>query len=134
MIPILEVLPVLSVFPYALLYYGVLLTSMGLALLSFRRADPANNPALRGSLLVIFLSQLILLTLSLMIYQGFTQLSQVFPLAFRALTLVCILWFLRALFWQPHKGHAWLIWALTALILTAASVLTLTWLAFMKKH
>ena len=128
MIPILEVLPVLSVFPYALLYYGVLLTSMGLALLSFRRADPANNPALRGSLLVIFLSQLILLTLSLMIYQGFTQLNQVFPLAFRALTLVCILWFLRALFWQPHKGHAWLIWALTALILTAASVLTLTWL------
>lgn len=99
MIPILDILPVLSVYPYALLYYAVLLSSAGLALFAFRRANPANNPALRNSLLVIFFSQLILLTLSLMIYQGFTQLNQIFPIVFRALTLVCILWFLRALFW-----------------------------------
>ena len=123
MIPILDILPVLSVYPYALLYYAVLLASAGLALFAFRRANPANNPALRSSLLVIFFSQLILLTLSLMIYQGFTQLNQIFPIAFRALTLVCILWFLHALFWQPEERHGWLVWVLTVIILTAASIL-----------
>jgi len=91
MIPILDILPVLSVYPYALLYYAILLASAGLALFAFRRANPANNLALRGSLLVIFFSQFMLLTLSLMIYQGFTQLNQIFPIAFRALTLVCII-------------------------------------------
>ena len=128
MIPILDILPVLSVYPYALLYYAILLASAGLALFAFRRANPTNNPALRNSLLVIFFSQLILLTLSLMIYQGFSQLSLVFPIAFRALTLVCILWFLKALFWQPQERHGWLIWVLTILILTAASLLALFWL------
>ncbi len=128
MIPILDILPVLSVYPYALLYYAVLLSSAGLALFAFRRANPANNPALRNSLLVIFFSQLILLTLSLMIYQGFTQLNQIFPIVFRALTLVCILWFLRALFWQPQERHGWLVWVLTAIILTAASILVPLWL------
>jgi signal transduction histidine kinase len=128
MIPILDILPVLSVYPYALLYYAILLASAGLALFAFRRANPTNNPALRNSLLVIFFSQLILLTLSLMIYQGFSQLSLVFPIAFRALTLVCILWFLKALFWQPQERHGWLIWVLTVLILTAASLLALFWL------
>ena len=128
MIPVLDILPVLSVYPYALLYYAVLLSSAGLALFAFRRANPVNNPALRSSLLVIFFSQLILLTLSLMIYQGFSQVSQVFPIAFRALTLVCILWFLRALFWQPQERHGWLVWLLTAIILTAASILVPLWL------
>jgi hypothetical protein len=128
MIPILDILPVLSVYPYALLYYAILLASAGLAIFAFRRADPANNPALRSSLAVILFSQLILLTLSLMIYQGFQPLSQIFPVAFRALTLVCILWLLRALFWQPQQRHGWLIWALTVLILTTASLLTLAWL------
>ena len=129
MIPILDILPVLSVYPYALLYYAILLSSAGLALFAFRRADPASNPALRNSLFVIFFSQLLLLTLSLMIYQGFAQLGQVFPIAFRALTLVCVVWFLRALFWQPQQRHGWLIWVLTALILTTASVLTPFWLS-----
>jgi hypothetical protein len=128
MIPILDILPVLSVYPYALLYYAVLLTSAGLALFAFRRADPVNNPALRNSLLVIFFSQLVLLTLSLMIYQGFQQLNQIFPIAFRALTLVSILWFLQALFWQPQERHGWLVWVLTAIILTAASILVPLWL------
>jgi len=128
MIPILDILPVLSVYPYALLYYAILLTSAGLALFAFRRANPVNNPALRSSLMVIFFSQLILLTLSLLIYQGFQQLSQIFPIAFRALTLVCILWFLRALFWQPQERHAWLIWIITAFILTAACILVPLWL------
>ncbi len=128
MIPILDILPVLSVYPYALLYYAVLLSSAGLAIFAFRRANPANNPALRGSLVVIFFSQLFLLTLSLMIYQGFTQLSQIFPIAFRALTLVCVLWLLRALFWQPQQRHGWWVWVLTVLIMTAASLLTIAWL------
>jgi len=128
MIPILDILPVLSVYPYALLYYAILLASAGLALFAFRRASPANNPALRSSLLVILFSQLILLTINLMIYQGFQQLNQIFPIAFRALTLVCIVWFLRALFWKPQQHHGWLVWVLTVLILTAASILTLVWL------
>ncbi len=128
MIPILDILPVLSVYPYALLYYAVLLASAGLALFAFQRADPASNPVLRDSLLVIFFSQLTLLTLSLMIYLGLTPISLIFPIAFRALTLVCILWFLRALFWQPQQRHGWLIWALNALILTAASILITFWL------
>ena len=128
MIPILDILPVLSVYPYALLYYAVLLASAGLALFAFQHADPASNPVLRDSLLVIFFSQLTLLTLSLMIYLGLTPISLIFPIAFRALTLVCILWFLRALFWQPQQRHGWLIWALNALILTAASILITFWL------
>ena len=128
MIPILDILPVLSVYPYALLYYAILLASAGLAIFAFRRADPSNNLALRGSLLVIFFSQFTLLTLSLMIYQGFTQLNQIFPIAFRALTLVCIIWLLRTLFWQGQERHGWLMWALTVFILTVGSILTLTWL------
>ena len=128
MIPILDILPVLSVYPYALLYYAVLLASAGLALFAFQRADPASNPVLRDSLLVIFFSQLTLLTLSLMIYLGLTPISLIFPIAFRALTLVCILWFLRALFWQPQERHTWLIWALTVMVLTAASILITFWL------
>ncbi len=129
MIPILDILPVLTVYPYALLYYAVLLSSAGLALFAFRRADPANNHAIRSSLLVFFCSQLVLLTLSVMIYQGFSQLSQIFPIAFRALTLICVIWFLRALFWQPQDRNGWLVWVLTALILTIASVLTPLWLS-----
>lgn len=128
MTPILDILPVLSVYPYALLYYAILLASAGLALFAFRRANPANNPALRSSLLVIIFSQLILLTLNLMIYQGFQQLNQIFPIAFRALTLVCLVWFLRALFWKPQQRRGWLVWVFTVLILTAASILTLAWL------
>jgi len=128
MIPILDILPVLSVYPYALLYYAILLASAGLALFAFRRANPASNPALRSSLLVILFSQLILLTLNLMIYQGFQQLNLIFPIAFRALTLVCIVWFLRALFWKPQQHHGWLVWVLTVLIVLAASILTLVWL------
>lgn len=128
MIPILDILPVLSVYPYALLYYAILLASAGLALLTFRRANPANNPALRGSLLVIFFSQFILLTLSLMIYQGLPQLGQIFPIAFRALTLVCIIWLLRALFWHGQERNGWLMWAFTVIILTAGSLVTLVWL------
>lgn len=134
MIPILDILPVLSVYPYALLYYAILLSSAGLAFFAFRRANPANNPALRNSLLVIFFSQLILLTLSLMIYQGFAQISQIFPIAFRALTLVCILWFLRALFWQPQERHGLLVWVLTAIVLTAASILVPLWLPLAAKQ
>ena len=128
MTPILEFLPALSVYPYALLYYAVLLASAGLALFAFRRAKPANNSALRGALLVIFFSQLFLLTLSLMIYQGFPQLNQIFPIAFRALTLVCILWLLQALIWQPGKRQGWVIWGLTAAVLTAGSILVPFWL------
>lgn len=128
MTPILDILPVLSVYPYALLYYAVLISSAGLALFAFRHADPANNLALRGSLEVIFLSQLFLLTLSLLIYQGFSQLSQFFPIAFRALTLICVLWLLRALFWQPQERHGWLIWVVTAVVLTTASIFTAVWL------
>lgn len=129
MIPILDILPVLSVYPYALLYYAILLASAGLAIFAFRRANPANNPDLRGSLTVIFFSQIILLTLSLLIYQGLSQLNLVFPIAFRALTLVCIVWLLRALFWRPQQRHGWLVWAFTALILTTASILTVAWLS-----
>ena len=79
-------------------------------------------------MLVIIFSQLILLTLNLMIYQGFQQLNQIFPIAFRALTLVCLVWFLRALFWKPQQRRGWLVWVFTVLILTAASILTLAWL------
>ncbi len=128
MIPVLDILPVLSVYPYALLYYAILLASAGLAIFAFRRANPANNPALCGSLLVIFFSQLMLLTLNLMIYQGLPQIGQIFPIAFRALTLVCIIWLLRALFWRGQERHGWLMWAFTVIILTAGSLVTLVWL------
>ncbi len=128
MIPILEILPVFSVFPYALLFYAIPLASVGLALFAFKRADPSNNLALRRSLLVIFFSQLILLTLNLMIYQGFQQLSQIFPIAFRALTLLCVIWLTRALFWQSKPRQSWWIWVITSLILLTASILAVLWL------
>lgn len=128
MIPNLEIMSIFSVFPYALLFFAIPLISVGLALFAFKRADPRNSPALLSSLLVIFFSQLILLTLNLMIFQGFHQLSRIFPIAYRALTLINILWFIRALFWQPNRRAGWLIWALTALILLISSVLTLIWL------
>ena len=79
------------------------------------------------SALVIFFSQLFLLTLNLLIYQGYQQIALIFPIAFRAMTLVCMVWFVRALFWQPIKRPGWIIWVLTALILLAASILTLIW-------
>lgn len=128
MIPILEILPVFSVFPYALLFYAIPLASVGLALFAFKRADPSNNLALRRSLLVIFFSQLTLLTLNLMIYQGFQQLSQIFPIAFRALTLLCVIWLIRALFWQSKPRQSWWIWVITSLILLTASILAVLWL------
>ncbi len=128
MITIPDILPVLSVYPYALLYYAVLLASAGLALFAFQRAKPENNPALRGSLLVIFFSQFLLLTLSMMIHQGLPQLSQIFPIVFRALTLVSIIWLLRALFWRGQERRAWLIWVFTVVILTAGSLSLLAWM------
>ena len=59
MINILEIDPILTVFPYALLYYGLLLVSSGLALLAVNRSENENKRALQTALVIIFVSQLL---------------------------------------------------------------------------
>lgn len=75
-----DILPLLTVFPYALLYYLALLCASLLAALALRRssARAQSGAALRLSLAVIFASQLLLLTLSLLIHQGYAGLARFF--------------------------------------------------------
>ncbi|MFZ3071040.1 MAG: hypothetical protein WA110_07970 [Anaerolineaceae bacterium] len=98
---ILDIFPILAVYPYALLYYLILIAASGLAFLAVRRSAsrlaPSRSSSLPIALLVIFFSQLILLSLSLLAYQGFTLVEQLSPLAHRALTLITLIWLVWAL-------------------------------------
>ncbi|MEL7645879.1 MAG: hypothetical protein AAGU04_06430 [Anaerolineaceae bacterium] len=92
---LLDILPLLTVFPYALLYYLILLSASLLALLALRKASSSGYqpaPSLRAALIVVFTAQVSLLTLSLLIYQGQDDLARYFPLVFHALTLLTLIW------------------------------------------
>ncbi len=129
MINILEFDPVITVFPYALLYYALLLVSSGLALLTVSRAARANKTALQTALIIVFVTQLILLTLNLLAYQGFQFAKVLFPLVHRVLNLVCLIWLIWALFKSRNQAFAtWLPIALTVSLLLVGVVFSLWWL------
>ena len=131
MINILEIDPVLTVFPYALLYYALLLVSSGLALLSTYRSDRVTNQNLQTALIIIFVSQLLLLTFNLLAYQGFQLVRVLFPLAHRLLNLVCLIWLIWALFRSrdPDFSHLPPI-VLTVALLVTGVLFSLWWLPF----
>jgi len=129
MIYILDISPALTVLPYALLYYALLLISSGLALLMLQHSAASGKQALKTALLVIFLTQLILLTTNLLAYQGIETVRTLFPLMHRSLNLICLVWLIWALFqtrelefpnWPPAVA--------TVLVLLAAILLGLWWL------
>jgi len=129
MIYILDISPALTVLPYALLYYALLLISSGLALLMLQHSAASGKQALKTALLVIFLTQLILLTINLLAYQGIETIRTLFPLMHRSLNLICLVWLIWALFqtrelefpnWPPAIA--------TVLVLLAAILLSLWWL------
>ena len=129
MINILELDPILAVFPYALLYYALLLVASGLALLAVSRSTKASKAFLQTALIIIFLSQMVLLTLNLLAYQGFQLVKAVFPLAHRVFNLVCLLWLIWALFKSRDKAFPnWLPIALTVTLLLVGVVISLWWL------
>lgn len=129
MINILELDPVLTVFPYALVYYALLLVSCGLALLTVSRSTRVNKASLQTALIIIFFSQLGLLTLNLLVYQGFQLLKALFPLAHRVLNLVCLLWLIWALFKSREKALShWFPITLTVTLLLVGVVFSLWWL------
>lgn len=129
MISILEFDPVITVFPFALLYYALLLVSSGLALLTVVRSSRENKAALQTALIIIFVSQLALLTLNLLAYHGFQLVKALFPLTHRVLNLVCLLWLIWALFRSRDKTFPnWLPIALTIALLLVGMIFAQWWL------
>ncbi len=129
MINILEIDPVLTVFPYALLYYALLLVSSGLALLAMNRSGRADKAQLQTALIIIFFSQIVLLSVNLLAYQGFQLIKALFPLIHRVVNLVCLLWLVWALFQSREKKFSkWLPIAFTVILLVVGVVFTLWWL------
>ena len=127
MINILEIDPILTVFPYALLYYGLLLLSSGLALLADNRSENENKRALQTALVIIFVSQLLLLTTNLLAYQGFQLVRALFPLAHRVLNLLCLLWLIWALFRSQSKNITGWIPAILSLAIFLSGILFSLW-------
>ncbi len=132
MIKLLELSPVLTVFPYALLYYGLLIASAGLALLTGLRSEKKSRP-LQTSLIVILISQLLLLTINLFAYQGLSGMEALLPIWHRGLNLINLIWLIWVIFeirdnvfpdWAPVLG--------TVLVFLAAIVLSLWWLPLSK--
>ena len=129
MINILEIDPVLTVFPYALLYYALLLVSSGLALLAMNQSGKADKAQLQTALIIIFFSQIVLLSVNLLAYQGFQLIKALFPLIHRVVNLVCLLWLVWALFQSREKKFSkWLPIAFTVILLVVGVVFTLWWL------
>ena len=109
-------------FPTALPYYLVLLAASGLAFIAAHRAKNAGEQLalpLLTALLVVFFAQLVLLTLSLLLFQGYANLTVFFPLVYQTLTFITLVWIVWALAFPQAKG--WL--KRLPLILTLAAFL-----------
>ena len=129
MISTLDFNPVLTVFPYALLYYALLLASSGLALAAVLHSHDDRKTSLLISLAVIFISQLVLLTANLLAYQRFEPIVSLFPLLHRILNLVCLFWLVWSIFrLRDASLSAWLPLIATVLILLISALLMLSWL------
>ncbi len=130
MIKLLELSPVLTVFPYALLYYGLLIVSAGLALLAALRSEKQSR-ALQTGLIIILITQLLLLTFNLFAYQGLAGMEALLPIWHRGLNLINLIWLIWVIFkvredfipeWVPVLG--------TVLVFFASIALSLWWLPF----
>lgn len=131
MIYILDISPALTVLPYALLYYALLLFSCGLALLTIHSSKAAEKSALKIALVVIFSIQLILLTVNLLAYQGVDMIRTLFPLIHRSLNLICLVWLIWAIFkTRDTELPEWPPAVTSLLILLAAILFSLWWLPF----
>ena len=94
-------------FPTALPYYLMLLAASGLAFLAANRATNAGEQLalpLRTAFLVVFCSQLVLLTLSLLLFQGYADINDFFPLVYQTLTFITLVWIVWALAFPQAKG------------------------------
>lgn len=131
MIYILDISPALTVLPYALLYYALLLFSCGLALLTIHSSKAAEKSALKIALVFIFSIQLILLTVNLLAYQGVDVIRTLFPLVHRSLNLICLVWLIWAIFkTRDTELPEWPPAVMSLLILLAAIFFSLWWLPF----
>lgn len=129
MIETLEFDPILTLFPYAFLYYALLLLSSGVAFLSVNRSGRVDKNVPRTTLAIIFLIQLVLLMINLLAYQGFQSLQILFPILHRALNLICLVWLFWALLRIPDPAFpSWLPAGLTIFVLIAAVSTGLWWL------
>ena len=114
-------------FPTALPYYLVLMAASGLAYLAANRAINTGEQLalpLRTAFLVVFLSQLVLLTFSLLLFQGYSNLTDFFPFFYQALTFITLVWIVWALALPQGRGSlakGWL--KRLPLILTLAAFL-----------
>ena len=128
---LLDILPFLTVIPYALLYFLILLSASLLALLALRKPSPYGYqaaPALRAALFVVFTAQLLLLTLSLLIFQGISGLDRYYPLIFHTLTLITLIWLTAGLHCDRFKSRqVRLPVFLSALALLAGTLSVLAW-------
>ena len=94
-------------FPTALPYYLVLLAASGLAFLAANRATNTGEQLalpLRTAFLVVFCSQLVLLTLSLLLFQGYSDINDFFPLVYQTITFITLVWIVWALAFPQAKG------------------------------
>lgn len=131
MIYILDISPAITVLPYALLYYALLLFSCGLALLTIHSSKAAEKSALKIALVFIFSIQLILLTVNLLAYQGVDVIRTLFPLVHRSLNLICLVWLIWAIFkTRDTELPEWPPAVMSLLILLAAILFSLWWLPF----
>ncbi len=94
-------------FPTALPYYLVLLAASGLAFFAANRATNSGEQLalpLRTAFLVVFCSQLVLLTLSLLLFQGYSDINDFFPLVYQTITFITLVWIVWALAFPQAKG------------------------------
>ena len=118
-------------FPTALPYYLVLLAAGGLAFLAANRATNAGEQLalpLRTAFLVVFCSQLVLLTLSLLHFQGYADINEFFPLAFQTLTFITLVWIVWALAFPQAKGWLRRIPIILTLVAFLAGSVTVTFI------
>jgi len=118
-------------FPTALPYYLVLLAASGLAFLAANRATNAGEQLalpLRTAFLVVFCSQLVLLTLSLLLFQGYADINDFFPLVFQTLTFITLVWIVWALVFPQAKGWLRRIPIILTLVAFLAGSVTVTFI------
>jgi len=119
-------------FPTALPYYLVLLAAGGLAFLAANRATIAGVQLallLRTAFLVVFCSQLVLLTLSLLLFQGYADINEFFPLAFQTLTFITLVWIVWALAFPQAKRWLRHIPIILTLVAFLAASVTVTFIS-----
>lgn len=131
MIPILDVLPYLTAFPYAFIYYFILIVSVLLAFLQTRKHHEVIGTHLKIALWVILGCQLALLSLSVIAFQGHTLAASLFPPVQRTLTLICIVWIIAAVLNPSFESWTgYLPWALSLGAIVAGGLTAFLWIPY----